>query len=680
MRKSIGLKILVPFIILAVVCGVCSGLIYSKISQMNAVTKTISENYLTIMEKTDRVDTNFAVLKQKLNNYATVTEDDEVDALKKEIAAIQTEVKESLKTVEERCIENTEKEACKVLSAAYTSFEKVYNDCMGQLDEAEIMGVRALGEAINDTYASFEKEIDKMQEFNKKQVRSSQDALTSAGTQSTLAFVVLIVLLIISIIICIFIVLFTLLRPTKHAIRKLNGIVHSIEEDKGDLTTQIKVETKDEIASLVIGINKFMDLLKDIITEIKSDAGELQTNVESVLRGVNTSNIDINAVSDAMTKLSMGMEEVADHAENLNQQALVIYEAMEDIARQAGDGSEFAKEIKVRADELRRNGQQRRKVTVEMANGINSLLQSSLEKSKDVEKINALTNEILEISSQTNLLALNASIEAARAGEVGKGFAVVADEIRQLADSSRETANNIQGISKEVTSSVGELAANANKMLDFIHDEVLPDYDNLVNTGNQYSDDASRVDDIMLQFADSANGLKDTMQGMTSLIQEISETIHDSSSQVTSVSDSVVALTETMSEIQSSIKVTENVSNRLDGEVAKFVTDENESNTVIRTIGGESTDTESESVLDAAVSTVEDSDAERTDSFEDIEEVAGTEEPAVMDDVEPVGENSAEESEDESAEETVEESEDENFEEFAEFGTTEEYEELTENE
>lgn len=680
MRKSIGLKILVPFIILAVVCGVCSGLIYSKISQMNAVTKTISENYLTIMEKTDRVDTNFAVLKQKLNNYATVTEDDEVDALKKEIAAIQTEVKESLKTVEERCIENTEKEACKVLSAAYTSFEKVYNDCMGQLDEAEIMGVRALGEAINDTYASFEKEIDKMQEFNKKQVRSSQDALTSAGTQSTLAFVVLIVLLIISIIICIFIVLFTLLRPTKHAIRKLNGIVHSIEEDKGDLTTQIKVETKDEIASLVIGINKFMDLLKDIITEIKSDAGELQTNVESVLRGVNTSNIDINAVSDAMTKLSMGMEEVADHAENLNQQALVIYEAMEDIAGQAGDGSEFAKEIKVRADELRQNGQQRRKVTVEMANGINSLLQSSLEKSKDVEKINALTNEILEISSQTNLLALNASIEAARAGEVGKGFAVVADEIRQLADSSRETANNIQGISKEVTSSVGELAANANKMLDFIHDEVLPDYDNLVNTGNQYSDDASRVDDIMLQFADSANGLKDTMQGMTSLIQEISETIHDSSSQVTSVSDSVVALTETMSEIQSSIKVTENVSNRLDGEVAKFVTDENESNTVIRTIGGESTDTESESVLDADVSTVEDSDAERTDSFEDIEEVAGIEEPAVMDDVEPVGENSAEESEDESVEESVVESEDDSFEEFAEFGTTEEYEELTENE
>ena len=208
-----------------------------------------------------------------------------------------------------------------------------------------------------------------------------------------------------------------------------------------------------------------------------------------------------------------------------------------------------------------------------MASDINNLLQTSLEKSKDVEKINALTDEILEISSQTNLLALNASIEAARAGEVGKGFAVVADEIRQLADSSRETANNIQGISREVTSSVAELAANANQMLSFIQNEVLPDYENMVNTGNQYSDDAGRVDDIMIQFAGSATQLKNTMHDMATLIQEIAETINDSSLQVSEVSESVNTLTESMSDIKSSIQITEDVSYRLEGEVAKFKTE-----------------------------------------------------------------------------------------------------------
>ncbi len=81
-------------------------------------------------------------------------------------------------------------------------------------------------------------------------------------------------------------------------------------------------------------------------------------------------------------------------------------------------------------------------------------LQASIEDSHQIENINSLTGDILSIAAKTNLLALNASIEAARAGEAGKGFAVVADEIRVLADGSKETANNIQQISKGVVDAV----------------------------------------------------------------------------------------------------------------------------------------------------------------------------------------------------------------------------------
>ena len=652
MRKSIGLKIMVPFCILAIVCGLCSTLIYSKIAQMNQATKSISDNYMTITEKTGEMESDFILLQYKLARYVTAFDDDDLKQLSKDIKEATARMDKNISVIAEKSSDGGEADAVKDYKAAYATFSESYQKSKKAIDDYELNGMKNLNEAVEPIY---------------KKLEDSQGALGAAASQSTLAFVVLIALLVVSIVFCILMVVATILRPTKHAIRHLNGIVRSIEQDHGDLTSQIQVKTKDEVGTLVVGINKLIDLLRDIIMEIKSDAVELQGNVEQVFNGVNTSNGDIKLVSEVMEKLSAGMEEVANHADHLNDQAGRVYEAMEHIAGEANNGSDFAKEIKDRANALQESGQKRRKMTAEMASEINTLLQSSLEKSKDVEKINVLTNDILEISSQTNLLALNASIEAARAGEVGKGFAVVADEIRKLADSSRETANNIQEISLEVNSSVGELADNANKMLTFIQNEVMPDYDNLVNTGNQYNDDANRIDTLMLQFADSATALKDTMHEMATLIHEISETINDSSNQVSGVSESVTTLTDSMMDIQTSIRVTEDVSRRLDSEVAKFVTEADED--VSAAVDYEDVVEESESY-------------EETEAAEDVE-------TGVDDDVYLTIPDDAEESEtvDDAAVETetdVEEDEaaasyeDEDFSEFAEFGSTDEYEQLAE--
>lgn len=671
MRKSIGLKIMVPFFILAIVCGLCSTLIYSRITQMNTATKSISDNYMTITEKIGAIESDFVLLQYKLARYSTAFDEDDTKALASDIKEALSRMDKNFEIISGKCSSPDEVDAFKEFKDSYGVFNKKIQETKKGIDDYEVNGMKNLNEAVDATYKEFQEDIKEMQEFNSKKVGQSQDALGSAAHQSTLAFVVLIIMLVVSIAFSILLVLLTVLRPTKHAIRRLNGIVHSIEEDHGDLTTQIKVETKDEVGKLVIGINKFIGLLKDIIVEIKIDAFDLQNNVEKVFEGVNVSNSDIQLVSEVMEKLSSGMAEVADHADNLNNQATNVYQEMERIAGEANNGSDFAKEIKERANALRESGQKRRKVTGQMAADINSLLQSSLEKSKDVEKINALTNDILEISSQTNLLALNASIEAARAGEVGKGFAVVADEIRKLADSSRETANNIQQISKEVNSSVGELADNANKMLAFIQDEVMPDYDDLVNTGNQYNEDANRFDTIMLQFADSATALKDTMHGMATLIQEISVTINDSSDQVTDVSSSVTTLTDSMMDIQSSIRVTEDVSRRLDSEVAKFVTGENESSvsqpTVVQPVYAE----EEEAEL-----TEEDGEPEINEAAE-IDIVNDEEERETEENEDAVEEPEEEEFSEEAA---VAHVDDDAFEEFASFGTTEEYEELAEQE
>ena len=85
MRKSIGLKIMVPFCILAIVCGLCSTLIYSKIAQMNRATKSISDNYMTITEKTGEMESDFILLQYKLARYVTAFDDDDLKQLSKDI-------------------------------------------------------------------------------------------------------------------------------------------------------------------------------------------------------------------------------------------------------------------------------------------------------------------------------------------------------------------------------------------------------------------------------------------------------------------------------------------------------------------------------------------------------------------------------------------------------------------
>ena len=146
------------------------------------------------------------------------------------------------------------------------------------------------------------------------------------------------------------------------------------------------------------------------------------------------------------------------------------------------------------------------------------MLAESIENSKQVEKVNELTQDILNISSQTNLLALNASIEAARAGEAGKGFAVVAEEIRTLADSSRGAANNIQEITEAVKGAVNNLSDSASQMLKLVNEVVLVDYEQFWGVAKRYNEDAISLNQMMNNFSKQASNVQRAIDSMSSSI------------------------------------------------------------------------------------------------------------------------------------------------------------------
>ena len=362
----------------------------------------------------------------------------------------------------------------------------------------------------------------------------------------------------------------TITKPAKGASGKLGEIINKIDSGEGDLTERINVKSQDEIGQLVTGVNGFIEQLQGIMIKIRQEQNNLSDLANSITSEIADSNDNASSISATMEQLSASMEEVAATLDEITTGAQEILSASKEMSDEAETGKEFVAGVKGAAVSMRSDAQSSKENTTAMIQEIRAMLEVAIANSRSVEKINELTDEILSISSQTNLLALNASIEAARAGEAGKGFAVVADEIRVLAENSKNTANNIQGISSLVTNAVDELSADANKMLEFIDSTVLADYDKFVDMANSYHDDADHMDEILQGFYGNASKLAETMAQMTEGIDGINIAVDESAQGVTMAAQSTAQLVDALVNIKAESDTNQQISEELQGEVKKF--------------------------------------------------------------------------------------------------------------
>ena len=265
------------------------------------------------------------------------------------------------------------------------------------------------------------------------------------------------------------------------------------------------------------------------------------------------------------------MEEVSATTNSVNSNTESAGEKIKRMTEQSEIISQYAQEMKKRATELERVATENKNTTNSVVGEITNEMQTALENSKSVEKVTQLTTDILSISSQTNLLALNASIEAARAGEAGKGFAVVADEIRQLADSSRETANNIQSINEMVIQAVQELMKSSERIINFINENVLPDYESFVEGGKQYSADAIHIDQTMEEYSAETREILQSMQEITGAIEGISHAVEESANGVSDAAINVDSLVQSIAGVSSQMEENSAVAKNLKTESQNFV-------------------------------------------------------------------------------------------------------------
>lgn len=333
---------------------------------------------------------------------------------------------------------------------------------------------------------------------------------------------------------------------------------------------RIGYQSTREMSGLKESIHFLAETLESMLSKLDLESGNMMETVGKISELVEDSNKNASETSSSMEQLAASMEEISATTVEINNSSLRTMETITNIALDASNGSSFAKESQARATISEKTAHDGKESTTQMMNSIRGMLVESIENSKKAERISSLTDDILGIAGQTNLLALNASIEAARAGEAGKGFAVVADEIRSLAESSRETANNIQEISQTVIGAVERLAKDAEEMLKFVDGTVLSDYDKFADVTQQYRQDSTHLEGILVDFTQKADGLEHVMSNLKTGTSEISNALETSTTEIVSITEATATLVSNIQSINGEVKDNKRISNELREEVNKF--------------------------------------------------------------------------------------------------------------
>ena len=327
---------------------------------------------------------------------------------------------------------------------------------------------------------------------------------------------------------------------------------------------------KDEVGEMARSFQLIIDKLRAFFKEI-GDSIELTNNIYDETINKLGYLIELAENTSATTEeLSAGMEETTASTTTINDAVLEIDEAMYDFAEKVEKGAMTSDEISHRAEKMNIQFNEAKNKTTDIYGKAKAEIDLAIESSKEVDKINVLSNAILEITEQTNLLALNAAIEAARAGESGKGFAVVAEEIRKLAETSQSTVVEIQSVTEGIVSSVDLLVSNTRQLIDFLEEDVMKDYDMMVDSVTQYKEDGNVLNSIISDLSATAEELTATVNNVSTSIKEISITIEESTNATSNIAEMNLDVANSINDINSIMEGNKEVSRKFE-EIIKQV-------------------------------------------------------------------------------------------------------------
>lgn len=571
MKKSIAIKVMIPMLLLAVAAMLAAVLGMQNTRTVQAYSARISGTTVNQLILLEQISSSYKDINTIAYRMCVSTSRGAQADMQAEVEGLRASIQEA---IDQYAATLSGEEALAVMEKLRVNYAQ-YSDVYDQIVENISLGNRDRAQVICNadltiTSSRVKENLVQLQEFMQNDVTAAVAMQVSVYNQALLINGLIIVLIWVFLVIAIIVSIRIVVTPIRNSTHQLDAIIQEIQSGNGDLTKRVHVKNKDEIGQLANGINVFLETLQRIMGRIVIESKEMGEIVTSVVNSVGTANSNACDISSTMQQLSTSMQEVASSINAVNKNIDEIGEEVDSITTATQELNEYASMMQSRAEEMKDKAVYNKETTSQMVAKIIDTLKDAIEKSRSVQRINELTDEILSVSSRTNLLALNASIEAARAGEAGKGFAVVADEIRKLADSTCETANNIQSINTLVMKAVNELADNSSAIVEYIDKTIMPDYDGFVDTGVQYRDDAAYVNSAMDGFEARTLELRKIMQETAASVRNISHVIEEGANNVSIVANSTNILVQNIDTVNMEMETNQEISNRLKNEADRF--------------------------------------------------------------------------------------------------------------
>lgn len=552
---GIGIKIMGLLLLLAITAISCVGVLVWTLQSVIGTSDQIVSEQVAEQEKISTLSRQFTYINSQVLTHVMTTNSVTMDTLSEKILQDIADMEQQIEEFGALLSEGDErKEALDSTSAELAKYRKTVESLLVTSAENKTQAYVSATSNLPMFNEHIENYMNRMLEITAQEMEQAQGQMEqSAARVPGIISVASIALLVVVIVIMLGLRLWVI-GPVKKATKQVDELVEGIRCNKGDITKRIHVGSRDEVGRLAIAINDLVAQMQIIIRAITEGCGQMEEKQADIISNVEKVNATADHTMQNLGIMSEGMQLVTGAIDGVQQDTGVLDHTVENMLEVAQNGRDYAADIKEKAGKMKATAVESKQEATLVMKEIDTAMTESIANSRQIHKITELTEEILGIAGTTNLLALNASIEAARAGEAGRGFAVVAEEIRKLADSSRESANNIQEISNRVVESVEELSENATRLLEFMNTRVMKDYDALEDTGSNYHEAADHVDEMMNEFRRKIDELLSVLQNVNTANTQMEATVGDSTEKLSAVEKNNQGLQQEMKDISYAVE------------------------------------------------------------------------------------------------------------------------------